>query len=198
MIITSTIGLTSTKIETSRWCDDIKPRDGDETNVRSRIVVQQYNVVKRDEVHQGTPPLKVLRMLLALATSKDAHRRKVCGIWDISVAFFHSPIDELTVVRPPPGLRVKGKLWVLNRALCGTRMASRCFGKLVAEVLTNPQFETVSIVPTPYHHPQRDIDTVVHGDDFAAVAEDGQLDHFEQLLENSKEIKRVGRIGPGR
>ena len=28
-----------TKIETSKWCDDIKPRDGDETNVRSRIVV---------------------------------------------------------------------------------------------------------------------------------------------------------------
>ena len=98
-----------TKIETSSWCDDLKPRDGDETNVRSRVVVQQYNVVKRDKVHQCTPPLKVLRMLLALATSKDAHRRKVCGIWDVSVAFFHSPIDEYTVVRPPPGLRVKGQ-----------------------------------------------------------------------------------------
>ena len=187
-----------TKIETSRCCDEIKPSDGDETNVRSRIVVQQYNVVKRDEAHQGTPPLRVLRMLLALATSKDAHRRKVCGIWDVSVAFVHSPMDEFTVVRPPPGLRVKGKLWVLNRALYGTRMARRCFGKLVAEVLTNAQFETVSIVPNTYHHPQRDIDTVVHGDDFVAVAEDGQLDHFEQVLENSMEIKRGGRIGRGR
>ena len=77
-------------------------------------------------------------------------------------------------------------------------MASRCFGKLVAEVLTNAQFETVSIVPNTYHHPQRDIDTVVHGDDFVAVAEDGHLDHFEQVLENSMEIERVGRIGPGR
>ena len=63
--------LKGTKIETPRWCDDIKPRDGDETNVRSRVVVQQYNVVKRDEV---------LRMLLALATSKDAHRRKVWNL----------------------------------------------------------------------------------------------------------------------
>ena len=77
-------------------------------------------------------------------------------------------------------------------------MASRCFGKLVAEVLTNAQFETVSIVPNTYHHPQKDIDTVVHGDDFVAVAEDGQLDHFEQFLEKSMEIKRVERIGPGR
>ena len=135
-------------------------------------------------------------MLLALATTKHAHRQKVCGIWDVSVAFFHSPMDEYTVVRPPPGLRVKGMLWVLDRALCGTRMASRCFWKLVAEVLTDAQFETVSIVPNTYHHPQRDIDTVVHGDNFVAVAEDGQLDHFEQNLEKSMEIKRVGRIGP--
>ena len=56
------------------------------------------------------------------------------------VAFFHYSMDEFTVVRPPLGLRLNGKLWVLNRALYGTRMASRCLGKLVAEVLTNAQF----------------------------------------------------------
>ena len=153
---------------------------------------------KRLDVHQGTPPLKVLRMLLALATSKDSHRRKVCGIWDVSVAFFHSPMDEVTVVRPPVGLRLRGKLWVLKRALYGTRMASRCFGRLVGEVLKDAGFETVTIVPNTDHHPQRDTDTVVHGDNFVAVAEDDQLDFFERVLENSMEIKRVGRIGPGR
>ena len=119
------------------------------------IVVQQYNVDKRLDVHQGTPPLKVLRMLLALATSKGSHRQKVCGIWDVSVVFFHSPMDEFTVVRPPVGLRVRGKLWVLKRELYGTRMASRCFGKLVGEVLKDAQFEAVTIVPNRYHHPQR-------------------------------------------
>ena len=173
----------ATKIETSRWVDDITPRDGDDTSVRSCVVVQQYNVIKREDVHQGNPPLKVLRILLALATRKDAHRRKVCGIWDVSVAFFHSPIG------PPPGLRVRGKLWVLNQALHGTRMASKSFGKLVAEVMREAHFEAVSVVPNTYHLLQRDIDTVVHGDDFVAVAEDGQLDHFEQVLENSMEIK---------
>ena len=38
----------------------------------------------------------------------------------------------------------------------------------------------------------------MHEDDFVAAAEDGQLDHLEQVFENSMEIKRVGRIGPGR
>ena len=60
------------------------------------------------------------------------------------------------------------------------------------------QFETVSVVPNTYHHPQRYIDTVVHGDSFVAVAEEGKLDPFEQVLENFMETKRVGRIGPGR
>ena len=106
--------------------------------------------------------------------------------------------DEFTLVRPPPGLRVRGKLSVLNRALCGIGKASRCFGKLVAEVMREVHFETVTIVPITYHHPRRENDTVVHGDDFVAVAGNGQLDHFEQVLENYLEIKRVGRMGPGR
>ena len=38
----------------SRWLNDIKLRDGDDTNVRSRVVVQQYNVINRDDVHQGS------------------------------------------------------------------------------------------------------------------------------------------------
>ena len=68
-------------------------------------------------------------------------------------------------------------------------MASKSFGKLVAEVMREAHFEAVSIVPNTYHHSQRDIDTVVHRDDFVAVAEDGQLDHLEQVLENSLAIK---------
>ena len=145
--------LKDTKVETSRRLDDLKLRDGDEINVRSRIVVQQYNSNDRSDVHQGTPPLKVLRMLLTLATSTDSHRLKVCGVWDVSVASFHSPMDEFTVTRPLSRLRVRDKLWTLNRALYGIRLGSSCFGKLVAEVLTKVRFETVAIVPITFHHP---------------------------------------------
>ena len=99
-----------TKIETSRWCDVLKPRDGDETNVRSRVVVQQCNVVKRDEVYQGTPPLKVLRMLLTLAMSKDSHRQE--GEWNLGRQRVRSFILRWMSTRwcgHRPGLRVKGK-----------------------------------------------------------------------------------------
>ena len=52
-------------------------------------------------------------------------------------------------------------------------MSSRwCDHRLVCEWRVS--CGVVSIVPNTYHHPQRDIDTVMHGDDFVAVAEDGQ------------------------
>ena len=44
----------------------------------------------------------------------------------------------------------------------------------------------------------REILTLVHGDVFVAVAEDDHVNFLERVLENSIEIKRVGRIGPGR
>ena len=49
---------------------------------------------------------------------------------------------------------MRGKLWYPKRALYGIRKASRCFGKLVGEVLKDAQFEAVTIVPNTYHHPQ--------------------------------------------
>ena len=74
----------------------------------------------------------------------------------------------------------------MKRALYGTRMASRRFWKFVGEVLKDAQFEAVTIVPNTYNHPQRDIDTVVHGDDFVVVvAEDDHLNLFERVLEFS-------------
>ena len=136
----------STKIETSRWCDDLKPRDGDETNVRSRVVVQQYNVLNRDDLHQGTPPLKVLRMLLALATSKDSQRWGVCGIWDVSVAFFHSPMDECTVGATSNRASSAG-------LAVGSDQGAPRYSDGQQEVLIDAPFESVSIVPNTYHHP---------------------------------------------
>ena len=67
-----------------------------------------------------------------------------------------------------------------EESIVWTRMASRCFWKFVGEVLKDAQFEAVTIVPNTYNHPQRDIDTVVHVDDFV-VAEDDHPILFERV-----------------
>ena len=51
-----------------------------------------------------------------------------------------------------------------------------CWG--VDECTVRNSFHCPEHVSHHHHHPRRDIHTVVHGDDFVAVSEDEQLDHF--------------------
>jgi hypothetical protein len=72
------------RIETARRLDDLKLTAEDPSAVRSRIIVQQYNQTCRDDVFQGTPPLKAVSLILSLASTKQPLGRRVIGIWDSS------------------------------------------------------------------------------------------------------------------
>ena len=63
-----------------------------------------------------------------------AEARCLAG-WDCSVAFYHAPFDEDSVVNPPKGLCPAGFVWQLRRAMNGTRKASLAFGSVVTEEL---------------------------------------------------------------
>ena len=54
------------RIETARWLDDLNPAAEDPEAVRSRVDDQ----MARDECFQGTPPLKAVRAIISLASSK--------------------------------------------------------------------------------------------------------------------------------
>ena len=120
------------------------------------------------------------------------------GLWDARVAFFHAPMDEETYVYPPRGLRRRGAVWILRRALYGARVASKLFGRFLRETLTKAGLSPLALVPNAYYHAQRDIECVVHGDNFMAGGEDRQLDFLEKTLADNLELQRVGRVGPGR
>ena len=49
---------------------------------------------KRDDNHAMTPPLKVARMLVSRAATGSKAQRRVFGIHDIPVAFFHAPVEK--------------------------------------------------------------------------------------------------------
>ena len=50
--------------------------------------------------------------------------------------------------------------------------------------------------PCLFHHPDRDIDTVVHGDDFTSLGEEKQLKLFTDKLKEIVMIKDRGTLGP--
>ena len=95
------------------------------------------------------------------------------------------------------GLAPKGFVWKLRRAMNGTRPASKAFCDLVRQHMKEYGLECVTIAAMVFHEAGRDISLLVHGDDFFACAEQGELDTFGMFLESRFRIKFVGMIGPG-
>ncbi|CAE7698042.1 RE1, partial [Symbiodinium microadriaticum] len=140
------------KIVKSRWVDGWKPLPDDPQGVRSRCVAQEVNVSQRDDVASGTPPLKAHRMVISHAATKAPGARenkKLVARYDVSVAFFHADATGKIAVVPPKDLD-QSLLWFLNKAMNGTREASK---QWAAKILQNKkkwgflEIESVKILP---------------------------------------------------
>ena len=89
------------------WVEDNK---GD--IVRSRFVAKQVAYDQRDDVSQTTTPaLLIFRLLLSIAVSIApifCGSAVVLSVWDISVAFFHTVMNELVYAHPPRDVVLPG------------------------------------------------------------------------------------------
>ena len=92
------------------------------------------------------------------------------------MAFAHAPTDEPTYVLPPGGLRKRGVVWIWRRAQHGARRASKLFGKLLSDALTQADLKPPALVPNAYYQEQRAMCCIVHIDGFMADSEGHQLD----------------------
>ena len=88
-----------------------------------------FEVVWLREVKSLTPPLAVVRALLASAASRNQTEARHIGLFDFTAAFVHSPIYELIVLILPVGVVQPGQGLLLRRALYGTRKASKLLVK---------------------------------------------------------------------
>jgi hypothetical protein len=84
----------------SKWVEDYKGSDGQRI-VRSRLVAMEIAWDVRHDTFAGTPPLKAVRLALALAASMGTDFL-LCS-YDVSVAFYHATLDEEIHVVPPKG-----------------------------------------------------------------------------------------------
>ena len=177
------------------WVEDYK---GDV--VRSRFVAKQVAYERRADVSQSTPALLVFRLMMSLAASAAPifqGEPVVIGVWDISVAFFHSQMDELVYVHPPKDLVPAGWCWKLVRSMYGTRRASRLWADHVRDVLQADGANMVRVISMAFVNEKRRYVAAVWGDDFMFIAGMQGMHHIAEVLERNFESKLIGMIGPG-
>ena len=79
----------------------------------------------------------------------------------------------------------------------GTRDAAQNWEAAYTEFLKTLNFEDCQGSPCIFHHSQRNVTIVVHGDDFTAAGPKRQLDWFETEMRKKYELTVGGRLGPG-
>ena len=84
----------------------------------------------------------------------------------------------------------------LNFWLYGFRPAANAWEKHYSELFENEGFIRGKASPVVFHHPQRDLACVVHGDDFSFEGDDAGLDWIQAKMASWFDIKVRGRLGP--
>jgi hypothetical protein len=182
-----------------RWVD-VNKGDEESPNVRCRYVAKEIAYHKSDDFFAAMPPLETLRMLLSrAATGRTGSRggRKILVI-DARKAHLHAMTERELYVDLPPEIRKPGICGRLKRCLYGTRDASARWEAFLASELRKHGFVQGAASPCCFHHPQRDLRCMVHGDDFVFVGPDADLAWAEKIMEESFLIKVVGKLGGDR
>ena len=196
---------TGGKIIDLKWIDTNKG-DSSNPNLRARLVGREFNVSKDDSLYASTPPLEAVRLVISRAATipnnGDTHGGRGKGmkglmINDVSRAYFYAKCERDVYVRLPPEdpNSGPGKLGKLNLCLYGTRDAAKSWQEALSQHLIQNGFRRGRGFPSVFFHAERDICTLVHGDDYFSAGTEQNLDWLQAVLEKRYELKtqRVGR-----
>ena len=155
-----------------QWLDEMK--DGVKGSfVRSRLAAMEVAHGARFDTFAGTAPLKCIKIIIlrvgSIKNVRGQHTR-VLALYDISVAFWHAllPEDEPIAMYPPRGEEEAGYMWQMERAVYGTRRASRLFQEHMKGVLKEAGYAALRVCQQVYHCLEVDSMAAIHGDDIIA------------------------------
>ena len=179
----------------TRWVSCNKG-DADNPDIRCRLVCQEVNTYDSDKFFAATPPLEALRLIVSFAA--EDQRRQI-SLVDISRAYFNAKIKRQVFVKLPPEAGYgPDMVAVLDKCLYGTRDAAQGWEATYSEVMVKLGFKRGRSSPCVFHHRERNIRCVVHGDDFFSEGLPRDLDWFEKVLLDQFEGKAKGRLAqPG-
>ena len=195
----------------TRWID-INKGDRFNPNYRSRFVAKEFNDGKTGDVawFAPTPPLEALKLLISDAATTEKGKDKKCiMINDVVRAYFEAPVKrdiciELSQEDLEEGESNENLVGLLEMSLYGTRDAASNFQDEVKVFLTMIGFRIGRYNACTFWHSEKNLKTMVHGDDFTSSGREADLLWLKTELEKRFELKtqllghRQGLVNEGK
>ena len=179
----------------SRWVDVNKGDDVDR-NYRSRWVAQEIKTDKGQwELFAGTPPLEAVRYIVSMCASTPGN---AIMSNDISRAYLFADVRKPIFVKLPDEAARGGDPNVcarLLKSLYGTRDAACNWAAWYTGILIKHGFVQGKSNPCLYYHKDKDLLTLVHGDDFLSTGAPEVLKWLEKILGDALTVK-TKLLGP--
>ena len=187
----------------TRWVD-INKGDSENPEYRSRIVAQEFNDHKREDLFAGTPPLEAIKILISAAVTEGVGYKRGDRIngfkldfIDVRRAYYQARAKREVYVSLPEGDQEEGMCGLLSQSLQGTRDAAQNWEEEYSSYVISLGFARGKSTPCIFYHKARNVRLSVHGDDFTLLGSDKELDWFRSAISKKFDVKFRGRLGPG-
>jgi hypothetical protein len=162
---------------TVKWVD---------TKKRSRLVGRDFKPkgeAERADIFASMPPWEAKKLLFSKAASqKGASRKRKLLFIDVTKAHVNGPCEVDAFIDLPEEVMEAGMCAKLKFWLYGMRPAARAWEDLYAEKMVGYGFVQGVSAPTVFKHEEKQLECVVHGDDFTLLGFEEDLDEFEKEI----------------
>ena len=199
-----------------RWVD-INKGDDRKPKYRSRYVGQELKkksgLTSSESLQKffaAMPPLSSIKLLLSLATTRAVmdldgakirtgrSEQKLITVIDVKRAHFWADATREIYCELPIEYGVDTQQFVgrLIKSLYGTQDAAKNWELTIRKVLIRLGFRQGKSTPCMYWHPEKDIRTTIHGDDFIVLSTMVQSEWLEAELGKEWTLEVRARMGP--
>ena len=186
------------RIVSVKWVDTNKGSD-ERPDIRSRLVARDFkgHDKGREDLFAATPPWELKRLLMSHAADVSDGRVRKMLLVDVKKAHLNSPCTEDVYIELPDeagdGADKVGKL---RRWLYGFRPAAAAWENHYAGGLMEEGFRRGVVTPVSFYHEKRDVNLVVHGDDFTFTGDQTGVEWAEEVMKRRYKVKVRARLGP--
>ena len=187
------------RIVSVKWVDTNKGTE-EHPEMRCRLVARDFRCGDKDreDLFAATPPWELKRLLMSHAADRSGGKIRKMLLVDVKKAHLNSDCKEEVYIELPPEVGAGAdKVGKLRRWLYGFRPAAAAWEYHYAGKLEEEGFVRGLATPVSFYHREKDINVVVHGDDFTFTGDDPGLDWAEDLMRRWYEVKVRARLGPG-